>query len=47
MLNMIQKELEKQKNMAVTENGAIGHKTSGSALVDMNYQVSSLMRKKL
>lgn len=42
MLNMIQKELEKQKNMAVTENGAIGHKTSGSALVDMNYQVSSL-----
>lgn len=42
MLNMIQKELEKQKNMTVTENGAIGYKTSGSALVDMNYQVSSL-----
>ena len=38
MFNLIEKEL----NKSVTENGAIGYKTSGSALLDLNYQVSSL-----
>lgn len=42
MLNMIQKELKKTENINITENGAIGYKSAGSALVDINYQVSSL-----
>ena len=28
-------------NVAVTENGAIAYRTSGSALVDMNFEVSA------
>lgn len=32
-------------NVSVTENGAIGYKTSGSALVDINYMTSSLRSK--
>jgi len=42
MLNLIKNELEKQKNTSITENGAIGYKSTNSALVDINYQVSSL-----
>ena len=42
MFTSIQKELEKQKNYSMTENGAIGYKSAGSALVDINYKVSSL-----
>ena len=42
MLNSIQKELEKQENYSITENGAIGYKSTSSALVDINYKVSSL-----
>lgn len=38
MFNLIEKEL---KNKSITENGAIGYKSSGSALVDLNYNVSS------
>lgn len=39
MFNLIEQEL---KGVSITENGAIGHKTAGSALVDINYQISSL-----
>lgn len=39
MINLIRKEL---KNNSMTENGAKGYKTSGYALLDLNYQVSSL-----
>lgn len=42
MLNHIQNELEKQENYSITENGAVGYKSTGSALVDINYKVSSL-----
>ena len=41
MLDMIQDELEKRENFSVTENGALGYKSTKSALVDMNYKVSS------
>ena len=34
--------MKKRENASVTENGAIGYKTSNSALVDLNYAVSSL-----
>ena len=42
MFTSIQKELEKQENYSITENGAVGYKSSSSALVDINYKVSSL-----
>ena len=42
MMNLIENELKKKENTIKTENGAIGYKTSNSALVDLNYQVSSL-----
>ena len=32
-------------NVSITENGAVGYKTSGSALVDINYMMSSLRKK--
>lgn len=41
MLNLIKDELNKQKNFIATENGAIGYKTTGSALVDISYKVAS------
>ena len=43
MINLIKKEL---KNKSTTENGAIGYKSTNSALVDLNYQVSSLREAK-
>lgn len=39
MFELIEQEL---KNVGITENGAIGLNTSGHALLDINYQVSSL-----
>lgn len=42
MFNLIEKELKKMKNTSITENGALGYKTSNYALLDLNYAVSSL-----
>lgn len=42
MFDLIKEESKKQNNLTTTENGAIGYKTTGSALVDINYKVSSL-----
>lgn len=42
MFNMMEKEFKKRENTSITENGAVGYKTSNSALVDLNYAVSSL-----
>lgn len=42
MFNLVEKQLKKRENIFITENGAIGYKTSNSALVDLNYAVSSL-----
>ena len=39
MLRYIKKELD---NRSITENGAVGYRTTGYALLDLNYQVSSL-----
>lgn len=38
----LEKELNKQNTLQRTENGALGYSTSGSALLDINYQVSSM-----
>lgn len=42
MFNLVEKELKDRENMSLTENGAVGYKSTHSALVDLNYQVSSL-----
>ena len=42
MFNLVEKELKKREKFSETENGAIGYKSSGSALLDLNYAVSSL-----
>lgn len=42
MLHLIKEELNEQDNYSLTENGAVGHKSSKSALVDINYKVASL-----
>ena len=39
MFNLLEKEIG---NRSITENGAVGYRSSGSALVDLNYMVSSL-----
>ena len=41
MMSHIEQELKRQENFTTTENGAIAYKTTGSALVDINYKVSS------
>ena len=41
MFNLIEKELTRE-NLSITEKGAVGYKSSGSALLDLNYSVSSL-----
>ena len=42
MFGLIKKELKKQEDYSITENGAIGYKLADSALVNINYKVSSL-----
>lgn len=42
MMELIKNECERQKNFINTENGALGYKTTGSALVDINFKVASL-----
>ena len=42
MFNLVEKELKKRENISITENGAVGYKSSNSALLDLNYAVSSL-----
>ena len=41
MMNLLQDEIL-NKNRSITEKGALGYKSSGSALLDLNYAVSSL-----
>ena len=42
MFNLLEKELKKMENTSITENGALGYKTSNYAILDLNYAVSSL-----
>ena len=42
MFNLVENEFRKMENISITENGAMGYKTSNSALLDLNYAVSSL-----
>lgn len=42
MFNLVENEFKKRENYSITENGAIGYKSANSALVSLNYQISSL-----
>lgn len=41
MMELIKNECERQANFTTTENGAIGYKSTGKNLLDMNYKISS------
>lgn len=43
-MDALQNTVERRENISVTENGAIGYKTTGKALVDFNFSVSSFRR---
>lgn len=45
MMNLMGYELKKQENLNKTEKGAYGYKSSGFALLDLNYKVSSLRNR--
>ena len=39
------KNLEDEMNVSVTENGALGYKTTGKALLDFNFKVATYREK--
>lgn len=44
-VDKLQETLEESQNVSVTENGAVGYRTTGKALLDLNWRVSSLRRQ--
>ena len=44
-MEQMQDTIDRASNISVTENGAIGYKTSGKALVDFNFAVSSMRKE--
>ena len=42
MINELKAILNKENNYQTTENGAVGYKSTGKALVDLNFRVSSM-----
>ena len=41
MIELIKNECDRQANLTTTENGAVGYKSTGKNLLDMNYKISS------
>ena len=41
-MNTLKANLEKENNYQMTENGAVGYKSTGSVLTDLNFRVSSM-----
>jgi hypothetical protein len=44
-MNHLTETLKTDSNLSITENGAIGYRTTGKKLLDMNFAVSSLCAK--
>ena len=42
MVNELKATLAKENNYQITENGAVGYKSTGSVLTDLNFRVSSM-----
>lgn len=45
-MNYLKETLDEEYNVSVTENGALGYRTSGKALIDINFAVSSMRNMK-
>lgn len=43
-MNAIKNTLENEMNVSVTENGAVGYRTTGKELLDLNFAVASLRK---
>ena len=43
-VNAVRQTLDNEMNVAVTENGAVGYRTTGKALLDLNFAVASLRK---
>lgn len=41
-LNALEKQILNDHNVSITENGAVGYRTTGKALLDMNFKVTSM-----
>ena len=41
-MNSLKKTLNREFNTSVTENGAVGYRTTGKNLLDLNFAVASL-----
>lgn len=44
-INKLEKNIENSSNISITENGAIGLKSTNKALLDMNFKISSYRNK--
>ena len=44
-MNSLKETLNEDYNVSVTENGALGYRTTGKALLDLNFSISSLRNK--
>ena len=42
LMNELKANLEKENNYQITENGAVGYKSTGNVLTDLNFRVSSM-----
>ena len=42
MVNELKATLERENNYQLTENGAVGYKSTNKALVDLNFRVTSM-----
>lgn len=45
-LNKMQKTMNETMNVSITENGAVGYRTTGKELLDMNFKVTSFRNMK-
>lgn len=43
-MSNLKSTLNNECNVSVTENGAVGYRTTGKALLDLNFSVASLRR---
>lgn len=43
-MNAVRKTLDNEFNVATTENGAVGYRTTGKGLLDLNFSVASLRK---
>ena len=45
MINELKATLKRENNYQMTENGAVGYKSTGKVLTDLNFRVSSMRNR--